>query len=286
MTRTTATSLKRQQYDNRHNPVDMEGDGIVDWLKSKFQPVFNPTLRNPTINPPAVRKFLDIHGTEQVFSLQAKRVPVEQAVQSLLNIVSLGALKKAIDNVGYDAIFHLSIVVNGKYELDKREVITQRPYQKQAKEELMDIPLNNQSFNIREMLDNTARVMGNEYGNYDPQTNNCQDWIMGILRANNIGNNDVFKFVKQDALKIFQGLPSFAQKFAKFVSGKFAPAINRLLQGEGIENASPTPRQNLLKKMAEIEGKEYKPRRTKQERKLMTDKVAKDLMLKLNAESF
>lgn len=264
------------------NQNDLEGDGIIDWLKDKFKPVFNPTLRNPTINPPQIRKWLDMHGNEPVVSLKAKRVPVETAVQGLLNLVSFGALQKAVKSLGYDNIFHLSIVINEKYELDKREVLTIRPYTKKVNEELLDIPLNNQSLTIREMFDNTAKYMGVDYGSYDPQTNNCQDFILGILQGNKLGNAEVQKWIKQDAVKIFQGLPSFSQRFAKFVSGTFAPYVNRLIEGEGL---NPTPRQKLMEKMAEMEGKEYKPKKSKREKILMTDRIARDMMKKMANET-
>jgi len=279
---TTARSMPTMMINQYGNQNLQDGDGILDWLKSKFAPVVNQPLRNPMINPPAIRKFLEIHGNEPVVSLKAKRVPVETAVQTLLNSVSLGALKSAVKSAGYDNIFHLSLVVNDKYELDKREVITQRPYQAKSNEELIDISLNGKTLTIREMLDNTIKYMGNRYGSYDPETNNCQAWVSGVLKGNGLGDEEDLKWINQDAVKIFQGLPNFAQRFAKFVSGKFAPFINKLIEGEGQQQQ--TPRQKLLKKMAEIEGKEYRPTRTKQEKRLMTDKITRQMMAKLNGE--
>lgn len=258
----------------------MEGDGIIDWLKNKFQSGVSiasklAPLRDPRINPPDVRKWLDLYGNQQVVSLKAKRVPVESAIQTILNVVSLGALRKAIQTLGYDNIFHLSLVINDKYELDKREVITVRNYQKKANEELIDIPLNNKRFTIRQMLDNTAQSMGDLYGSYSPQSNNCQDFIIGILTSNGVGNADVKKWIKQDAEKIFAQLPSFSQKFAKFISGDFAGRINRLIQGEGM---NPTPRQKLIEKIEESTGKSMK--REKQKRlNDMVNKIAGELQL-------
>lgn len=263
---------------------DQDGEGIIDWLKQRFAPVTSrPLLRNPTINPPAVRQFLEKHGNEPVVSLKAKRVPVESSVQTLLNSVSLGALKTAIKSAGYDNIFHLSLVVNDKYELDKREVITQRPYKAVSNEELIDISLNGKTLTIREMLDNTIRYMGQNYGAYDPELNNCQAWVSGILKGNGLGDEEDLKWINQDAVKIFQGLPSLAQRFAKFVSGKFAPFVNRLLEGEGMQQQE-TPRQKLLKRMAEMEGREYKPQHSKQEKKIMKERITKKLMEKMGNE--
>jgi topoisomerase IA-like protein len=106
--------------------------------------------------------------------------------------------------------------------------------------------------------------------------------VSGVLKGNGLGDEEDLKWINQDAVKIFQGLPNFAQRFAKFVSGKFAPFINKLIEGEGQQQQ--TPRQKLLKKMAEMEGKEYRPTRTKQEKRLMTDKIARQMMAKLNNE--
>lgn len=243
---------------------EQDGDGVIDWLKSKFSSGANRLLpmREAGKNPPDVRKFLELHGNEQITSLKAKRVPVESAVQSVLNVVSFGALKKAVKELGYDNIFHLSIVINDKYELDKREVITVRKYERKANEELVNIPLNNKRLTISQFLENGRIFMGNEkYSEYNPENNNCQDFIMGLLQGNNLGNNDSKTFIKQDALKIFEKLPSFAQKFAKFVAGSIAGRANRLLFGEG--QIAETPRQKLLEKIENEMGRSMRVEKQK-----------------------
>ena len=39
---------------------------------------------------------------------------------------------------------------------------------------------------------------------YHPSTNNCQDFISGVLQANGIRDQNVYSFVKQDTSVIFK----------------------------------------------------------------------------------
>ena len=46
--------------------------------------------------------------------------------------------------------------------------------------------------------------MGTKFFPYHPNTNNCQDYIMGVLKANGINDQNAFNFVKQDTSVIFK----------------------------------------------------------------------------------
>ena len=43
--------------------------------------------------------------------------------------------------------------------------------------------------------------MGNKYFTYDAIKNNCQDFILSVLKANHLNNIQTQKFVKQDNLE-------------------------------------------------------------------------------------
>jgi hypothetical protein len=46
--------------------------------------------------------------------------------------------------------------------------------------------------------------MGNKMFPYNPSTNNCQDFILSVLKANGINDENAFSFVKQDTSMIFK----------------------------------------------------------------------------------
>ncbi len=46
--------------------------------------------------------------------------------------------------------------------------------------------------------------MGDKFFPYHPNTNNCLDFIKGVLEANAIRDQNVYNFVKQDTSMIFK----------------------------------------------------------------------------------
>lgn len=248
------------------NMSDQQGNGFLDWIKQKIKNprTLIPSLRDPSINPPLVRKWLEMHGREQITSIQVKRKPVQKAVQTFTNLLSFGQLNKAIKDLNYDDIFHLSLVINGKYEIDKKDVITEQNYNKENGEELIDVPLNGQYITIDSLIGNTQQYMGSSYGVYDPFTYNCQNWVYSVLVANRLDTPQLKQFIMQDSETIYKYFPHFATSISSFVSGKLAPSINRVIYGEGnngipnceeeYEEPKPkTARQRLLEKMEFLE---------------------------------
>ena len=71
--------------------------------------------------------------------------------------------------------------------------------------------------------------MGHErFSNYCAMENNCQDFILAVLRSNGLASPDLVCFVKQDAEVIFNKLPSHTPIVAKKLTG--AAAIGNKLK--------------------------------------------------------
>lgn len=198
--------------------------------------------------PPAVRQFLSDHGNEKITSIEIIRTPVESFLQNILSLVSLGTWKDAVEKAGYDDIFHLALILNGKYMLDKQEVIKIGPPKKTEKTQSLSVPVSKQ-ITFNELLEKTRQKMGDSnFTNYDPKKNNCQDFVLNLLEANEIITNEAREFIKQNAVKIFESTPSFTSKIAKAITDVGAVA-DRLTEGEG----------ELLKKVQSKEGNGSKP---------------------------
>jgi len=201
------------------NSKIMNGDGIF--------------TREPGVLQPSARKLLEQVGNEEIKTLQIVRTPLSSFTKGFLNTISLGQFDK-ISKKYYDEMFHLSLWINGQYNLEKNEVVyfnTKNPKEKNSQvRDVKNIPA---GLTIQQLIDNTRKQMGNEnFSNYDAEKLNCQNFLINVLEANRIGNSSDKDFIFQDATKIFKELPEYAKVLGK-VSVKLGAIFNRLIYGEG-----------------------------------------------------
>ena len=67
-----------------------------------------------------------------------------------------------------------------------------------------NIPAN---LSVRQLIENTEKLMGSKFLPYNPSTNNCQDFVMAILRANNLLTPELQQWVKQNTSSLFKKDP-------------------------------------------------------------------------------
>lgn len=212
------------------------GDGFFGDLYNKILP-----KRQDGLLPPSVRTILEKIGNEKVSSLTIQRQPVEKVYQALINTISLGAFKQTLKKLDYDEVFHLSLIVNGKYKLEKLDVISLVEYKPESNPKIERVNIVSDklnSFTISEMLDKTRDYMGaSDFTNYNAKTSNCQRFIDSILSANGVNTQEYKRFINQDSEAIFQNMPSFVTKFSSFATD-LASRFNRLIKGEALLPAS------------------------------------------------
>ena len=80
-------------------------------------------LRDTNTNPPDVRNLLKKIGNERINSLTLVRTPLSSTTKSLLNVVSFGQLDKGLKDTNIDKLYHLFLLINNRYSLEKNEVI-------------------------------------------------------------------------------------------------------------------------------------------------------------------
>lgn len=186
--------------------------------------------------PPAVRSMLAKQGDTVITSLAVTRTPLDMVTNAALNMVTFGAFNKAVERSGYDKAFHLALVINDKFTLDKQEVIKLSSTIPRGKTtERKTVPLLKQGVTIRELLGKTRGKMGDaKFTGYDARSNNCQDFIIAILEGNGLmpSDQETRDFIKQDASAIFKKLPKGTAKIARAVTDLAAKA-NRFVSGEG-----------------------------------------------------
>jgi hypothetical protein len=208
--------------------------------------------------PPKVRTILQQNGDEIITSYKIKRTPVPSLLVSALSAVSLGSFGKRFGRSEYDELFHLFLEMTTqsgkKISVEKNEVINMDiSPPSRDKEEVKNITSNIPSgLTINELMNKTEERMGKtDYFGYSARDNNCQDFIVSVLKANNIGDETDQKFVKQDTKELFENLP-FLRKFSNTLT-TIGARVNVLTTGAGFNNNTNTNENiistNSIKKM-------------------------------------
>lgn len=201
------------------NEFEQTGDGIF--------------TRDPTISPPPVRKILSQIGNEKVESLQLVRTPLSKISRFLLNIATFGQLESKLKETAIDDLFHLSLFINGKYVLEKNEVIklTRNPNEVKDNSQTLVVPVSS-NLTINELIENTRLQMGSNYAPYDAVTNNCSVFISNVLSANGLMTDNAETFLNQNTIELFQKFPSISEKIVKFATD-IGASVDKALYGEG-----------------------------------------------------
>jgi hypothetical protein len=192
--------------------------------------------RDPTINPPSVRKYLEKRGNDSIFKIKIIRTPLSASTKLLLNVATLGGVKQAMENANIDELFHLSMIINDDILLEKNEVINLRKAKSTDytdKTQIIDVPVTNQDLTYNQLFENTQKKMGQNYGAYNAKTNNCSVFISNVLSANGLDTAESNKFVNQKTEQLFQSFQSLSEKLVNLATSLGA-SVDRLFKGEGI----------------------------------------------------
>jgi len=161
------------------------------------------------------KAFYDSVKNVPMFSIMVVRVPIASVFNKILNLASFGKWNANLNNQPYDKVFHLYVLMtyldngNIKFALSERnETVRFRSASSKDftsdKNNVMQIPYTANSLTLGQVFDNTIRAGGDNIWVYDFNTNNCQDYIVKLLQANNLANPNVLNFVKQDTTELVQ----------------------------------------------------------------------------------
>lgn len=156
---------------------------------------------------PYVRKLLADNGHKRIIRLSAGRKPVNSILTGALNVVSLGQFAKQNP---YDELFHLSL--NAQLEdgtilsIEKVENINLVINPKEKPNTEFEQIGNFHPVTLNGLMDGGKRVLGDKFFKYNASNNNCQDFIMALLKGSNLGTPENYKFIKQNTEQIFKGL--------------------------------------------------------------------------------
>ena len=192
----------------------------------QLQHSYNNMFLETATMPPNVKDILNRRGDAIVNSIKIGRTPVQSAIQGIL---------KTLSTVPYDNLFHLFMVfktTKGEILFEKNARINASTTIPKSEDwyDLNDVP--NKSLN--DYIQTAKKAMGPKFFPYHPNTNNCQDFISGVLQANGIRDHNVYNFVKQDTSMIFKD-KGWLSGLAKQVTdlGGYADVV---MQGGSLSN--------------------------------------------------
>jgi len=206
--------------------------GILGNIKNRISnAIFNDKDK---VLPKKVRDFLTKAGNEVITSLVLCREPIASPIKSILNLATSGQVNKTIAANGWDSFFHLWMNINNKYAVEKNEIITTGKA-RSGKDELPVIIPDGSTLTIQNMFDNARNGMGPSFFTYD-MVNNCQQFILGLLKYSKLGSNEARAFIYQDASDVITALGSKGEAGANFITktaGKAHQFIQELFMKRG-----------------------------------------------------
>ena len=193
---------------------------------------------------PSARDNIAKYGGEIIQKITIMRTPLPATLQSALNVVSLLEFKKRKSKLPYDDLYHLFLVVHTnkrKLLLEKNDVILFQSYKNLQVKETDVMPVQNVPSNLSvvQMLIIVEKKMGrHRFYSYNARSNNCQHFILNVLKANNIGSSQNYEFIKQEFDELFEKMPIF-NKIVNSVTATGAIS-DILIQGEGMNKERKT----------------------------------------------
>ena len=228
-------SIRAGALFNPFKPILPSVRNPIDTAKETYNEANRLIYGNSDYSTKA-KKLLEKFGNQPIQKITLVRNPVSDALIEILNVASFGDFKKKLKETEYDKLFHLAIVFDtpkGRILVEKNEVInlSETVPNKEGREE-KDIPIN-KNLTVKEALDNTERRLGKDlYYKYSAYDNNCQNFILNLLKANDLGNEEDYEWVKQDTEELFKSNP-FLRKLSdgitdlasRFTGGKVGGLI-------------------------------------------------------------
>jgi hypothetical protein len=187
--------------------------------------------------PPSARNTMEDYGNEFIQSLMIRRDPIQSALNTAFELITLGQWSKAKSAEHYDDMFHLGLVLtlaSGKQILvEKNEVINigdTKPLLPNS--EVLELPPLPSQTTLNQFIANGVAVKGDDFYRYDPFANNCQDFVAVLLKANNNYPPQAVKFVKQPTESLLKKLPQWTGAVARGITDLGAIA-NVAMEGAG-----------------------------------------------------
>jgi hypothetical protein len=155
------------------------------------------------------------------------RTPLDKKIGMALNIITLGQWEKSMAKSSYDTLFHLFMLINltsgVQLLLERNETVRLRLIKKgdvTPKTETMPVSgYGANSLTLQTLYQTTLSSMGQDlFYTYDAFQNNCQNFILNVLGANNLLTPELNTFILQNIQSIVEDAPKFLPKLANGIT--------------------------------------------------------------------
>ena len=178
-----------------------------------------------------------------ITKLEVVRTPLKWTSHLFANIASLGTFDSQMKELGYDLVYHLYFLIYLQgYDMpilyEKSETVTFRFEQPETSiyTQSMDVAFPSGMTIESFVTTSQAKIKADDYWFYSFDKQNCQQFVLQNLQANNLLTPQIQAFVFQDASRLLSKAPDVSRKLAQHVST--ISAIYKKLTGKGlIENA-------------------------------------------------
>ena len=168
------------------------------------------------------KRHLDLYGIFAISKIYICREPLAKGVEMFVNIFTLGKYNKLKNDLHYDQVFHLYLMIllsNGMWmllEKNERPVLKPSEISKVNNYEHLSVALQPDTITLREFVENAITLMGdNEFFIYDSIISNCQKFVTDVLSSNNLWSTKYDLFVNQsinESLDKINGLKGILRK--------------------------------------------------------------------------
>jgi hypothetical protein len=222
----------KQFASNVVERVKQTGESIVNVVRGKA----------PRLDfSPRVRQLLQDYGNLPIVRMFVRRDPIQSAIDTALNFISIGSWNVLKQKYGYDTFYHLQLEVvvrvsdsddtNARFVLQKNEVIDVSPAQPRTdKTEMVEVPMS-EGHTMNSLLSNAKQTMGEKFFYYDAFHNNCQDFVGALLAGSGLQRPDVAGFIKQPVDELVKEI-SFTDRVARGITD-LGGIVDVGLQGKG-----------------------------------------------------
>ena len=185
------------------------GGGIIGDAWKKVQVLWNGDYGKC---PKAFAEWLKKNGQEQIHSIVLVRTPIHSAIEKALNAISAGRFARNKKKLQYDQLFHLGMVLNGKWLLEKNHVVHAVSAPKHFSANSQQLPLDGKGVVINHLIADGWRaqteVSGDKdaYWTYSASRSNCQSFVHYSLAGSGLDTAASRAFVLQDAKQLLAGV--------------------------------------------------------------------------------
>lgn len=175
------------------------------------------------------KAFIQEYGNFPINRIKVCRTPLSNIVGKALNYITLGKFERAMAKYGFDALFHLFMLIDiidtskdGKIVtaiLEKNETPRCHLYDEAMPNSTQCMyVMKRYDGTLNSLIQTTQAEMGRSFWVYDAFRNNCQDFLLNVLGSNGLLTEALQTFIKQDVSSIVNDMPSYTPGVARHVT--------------------------------------------------------------------